>query len=232
LTLCVFGVLSLINFTINFKTDKQKRNKNIIIFAACCILVLFLGGLNTVFIVKLIYDNRSKIANTADELINTAIDKTVEYTVRGAMGTAQTFSRSYNASVIKQFENLDISFSSSKFELDKEKEQKIYEIEVILDNKIQRNEEIYFGSLVQKNYLIACDVDDFVYRIIPEDSDGGYIKERELIALVEFFMNREYTKFGKILPGKSLHKILVVVPKDVEISYLMFLDKRIDVVSE
>ena len=227
LALGIFGIISFVNFLINFKGDKEKRNKNIIRFVFSTALVLFLGGLNVFFIIKYIYDNRDEIAHAADELITTAIDKSVEYTVRGAIGTVSTFSRSYNASVIKQFENLDIDFSSSRFEI--EEDQKIYEIEVILDNRIRRNEDIYFGSIVQNNYLIACDSDDFVYRIIPEDADSGFIKDRALISLVEYFVGREYTKYGKIVPGKSLHKILVVVPEEVEISYLKYFEKRIEI---
>ena len=227
LTLSVLGIISFINFLINFKSDKEKRNKNIIRFVVFSAISIFLGGLNAIFIVSYIYDNRDEIANVADELITTAIDKSVEYTVRGAIGTVSTFSRSYNTSVIKQFENLDINYSSSRFEI--EEDQKIYEIEVILDNNIQRNDDIYFGSIVQNNYLLACDSDDFVYRIIPEDADSGFIKDRALISLVEYFVGREYTKYGKIVPGKSLHKILVVVPEEVEISYLKYFEKRIEI---
>lgn len=222
----VFGIISLVNIILNLKSDIAKRNKNIIRLVVSVVVLIFFGGLNTFLIIKYIYDNRNEIGEKAESLINTAIDKTAEYTVRGAIATASTFTKSYNSKTIKQFENLDISYSSNKFEIDGDK--KIYEIELVLDNRIKRNEEIYFGSLVQKNYLIACDADDFVYKIVPEDSDSGYIKDQSLIALVEFLIGREYTKFGKILPGKTRHKILVVVPKDIEISYLQFLDKRIN----
>jgi hypothetical protein len=42
-------------------------------------------------------------------------------------------------------------------------------------------------------------------------------------------MNREYSKFGTILPGKTRHKILVEVPENVNISSLRFLDTKIAV---
>lgn len=218
----------LVKAIAHFK-EREKRNRGLVRFAISSAAFIVLVGLNTFLIIKYIYDNRGQIAETADKIITSAIDKTAEYTVRGAIATASTFSKAYDAGVIKQFENLSITYSSSKYEFDKDKDKKIYEIELVLDNSIPSNEEIYFGSLVQKNYLIACDGDDFVYEIIPEDGDAGYAQDRELIALVEFFVGREYTKYGKILPGKSRHKILAVVPNDVEIKYLLFLGKRIDI---
>ncbi|GMO42194.1 MAG: hypothetical protein Pg6C_03540 [Treponemataceae bacterium] len=215
----VLGIISFVNAVLNFKSDKTKRNKNIIRFVVSAAVFYIFWRIKhvhdnqpTPLRIKYVYDNRAEIEKTAVSLITTAIDKTVEYTMRGAIATASTFTKTYNSNVIKQFENLDISCSSSKFEIADGK--KIYEIELMLDNRIQRNEEIYFGSLVQKNYLIAC------------DADSGFIKDQSLIALVEFFVGREYTKFGKIMPGKTLHKILVAVPEAIEISYLQFLDKK------
>jgi hypothetical protein len=82
---------------------------------------------------------------------------------------------------------------------------------------------------VVKNYLIACDEDDFVYDIVPEDADAGLTRYGELVSALEFFLNREYSKFGKILPGKSRHKILVKVPEDINITSVRFLDTRIEI---
>lgn len=189
LSAAIFGIIALVKVILNFKSDKGLRNKNIIRTVVSAVVFVILGGLNTFLIIKYVYDNRNEIGKTAYSLITTAIDKTAEYMARGAIATASTFTKSYNSNVIKQFENLDISYSSSKFEIDED--NKIYEIELVLDNKIQRNEEIYFGSLVQKNYLIACDIDDYVYKIVPEDADSGFIKDQSLIALVEFFVGRE-----------------------------------------
>jgi hypothetical protein len=64
---------------------------------------------------------------------------------------------------------------------------------------------------------------------VPEDADAGLTKDAgELIAVLEFFLNREYSKFGRILPGKTRHKILVKVPSDINITSVRFLDTKID----
>ncbi|GHV11156.1 hypothetical protein FACS189491_01890 [Spirochaetia bacterium] len=221
------AIVALVGVIINFKKDVEKRKKYFFQLIISIILFIVLGGVNTYLIIKYVYDNREIIAEKADAAINTAIDKTAEYSTRGVLATASAYSKSYNASIIKQFENLAISFSSSTFEIKDGK--KVYEIEVLLDNKIPQNEEIYFGNLVAKNYLIACDADEFVYDIVPMDTDAGFSNSSELISFFEFLLDREYSKYGKILPGKTRHKILVMVPENVDIVSLRFLDKKINV---
>ncbi|GHT79196.1 hypothetical protein FACS1894130_07260 [Spirochaetia bacterium] len=221
------AIVALVGVIINFKKDIEKRKKCLFQLIISIILFIVLGGVNTYLIIKYVYDNREIIAEKADAAINTAIDKTAEYSTRGVLATASAYNKSYNASIIKQFENLAISFSSSTFEIKDGK--KVYEIEVLLDNKIPQNEEIYFGNLVAKNYLIACDADEFVYDIVPMDTDAGFSNSSELISFFEFLLDREYSKYGKILPGKTKHKILAMVPENVDIVSLRFLDKQIDV---
>jgi hypothetical protein len=218
---------SLIVITRNLKTDKKRMKGNFIRFGVFVLAFVVLGCLNTVLILKYVYDSRARIAAAADNLIIGAIDKTMEYTTRGVLAAGSAYNRNYNAATIKKFENLNISYLSSKFEIHEGK--KIYEIELVLDNNMLREEEIYFGDLVVKNYLIAWDEDEFAYDIIPEDADAGLSKEGELNALPEFFLNMEYSKFGKILPGKTRHKILVEVPENINITSLRFLDKKIDI---
>jgi hypothetical protein len=218
---------SLIGVIGNFKNDKARMKTNLVRFVAFFLAFVVFGGLNTVLILKYVYDNREKIADAADSLITGTIDKTAEYTTRSLLATASAYSKGYNANIIKQFEKLDISYLTSKFEI--HEDQKIYEIELALDNNMPANEEIYFGNLVVKNYLIACDEDDFVYDIVPEDADAGMTKYGELVSLLEYFLDREYSKFGKILPGKTRHKILVEVPENTNITSVRFLDKKIEI---
>jgi hypothetical protein len=219
------AIASVIGIVSNFKGDKNKVKIHGIRLGIFGILFVGLGCLNTVLILKYAYDRRDTIANAAESLITGAIDKTAEYTTRSVLATASAYTRGYNAGIIKKFEKLTISYSNSKFEINEGK--KIYEIELILDNAMPQEEELYFGDLVVKNYLLACDAEDFVYDIVPEDADAGLSKEGELVALLEFFLNREYSKFGKILPGKTRHKILVEVPENINITAVRFLDKKI-----
>jgi hypothetical protein len=219
------ALVSIIGVVLNFKKDKKKMKMHFIRFGVFIFLFVGLGIVNTVLIGKYVYDNREKIAGAADTLITGAIDKTAEYTTRSIVATASAYTRYYNASIIKRFENLTISYLTCKFEIQDGK--KIYEIELALDNNMPQEEELYFGDLVVKNYLIACDEDDFVYDIVPEDADAGLTTFGELVSVMEFFLNREYSKFGKILPGKTRHKILVEVPENINITSVRFLDKKI-----
>ncbi|MDR1617672.1 MAG: hypothetical protein LBS06_01335 [Treponema sp.] len=106
--------------------------------------------------------------------------------------------------------------------------KKVYEVELELNNNIPRNEGLYFGSIIANKYLLACDKDDYVCDIVPLDNDAGFTTDGDLISPFEFILNREYTKYGKILPGKTKHKILVLVPEDVGITSLRLLNTRID----
>jgi hypothetical protein len=221
------AIASFLGIIRNFRKDKSRMKRNCLKFVLFILAFGGLGCLNTVLILKYVYDSRDKIADAADSLITGAIDKTAEYATRSVLSTASAYSRMYNAGIIKKFENLKISYLSSKFEIHEDK--KIYEIELALDNNMPQEGDLYFGDLVVKNYLIACDENDFVYDIVPEDADAGLTKYGELVSVLEFFLNREYSKFGKILPGKSRHKILVEVPEDINITSVRFLDNKIEI---
>lgn len=221
-----FGALaSIIGIILNVKKDHGKVRTHVVRLIVFSAAFVVLGGLNAVLIIKYAFDRRDAIIETADQAIGKAIDKTAEYTARSITGTAQAYSKAYNANIIKQFEHLDIRYVSQTSETKEGK--KVYEIELELQNNIPPNEQLYFGSIIANKYLLACDADDYVYAIVPLDSDAGFTDEDGLVSLFEFILDREYSKYGKILPGKTKHKILVSVPETVTIAYLQFLNKKI-----
>jgi hypothetical protein len=216
---------SIVGIILNFRKNNEKVRANVIKLVLFSLSFLLLGGLNAVLIVKYAFDNREKIADTADKVITQAIDKTAEYAVRSITTTASTYSKAYNSNIIKQFENLDISYLSETSETSDGK--KVYEIELEFNNNIPLNEQLYLGNIISNKYLLACDSEDYVYDAVPADS-GAFTDDRGLISLFEFIFNRDYTKYGNILRGKSKQKILVSVPENVDIAYLRFLDKKIE----
>jgi hypothetical protein len=218
------ALASLIGIILNFKKDNKKMRANVVRIILFSVVFFLMGAVDTVLIIKYLYDNKEKVANAADKAITTVIDKTAEYAVRSYTATASTYSKTYNAGVIKQFENLDIKYLSEKSETKDGK--KVYEIELEFNNNIPLNEQLYLGNIISQKYLLACDSDDYVYDAVPVDS--GAFDDKGLISLYEFIFNRDYTKYGNILRGKSKQKILVSVPEDVNIAYLRFLDKKIE----
>lgn len=235
----VAGIIALIGIIANFKKNNEKVRKNVIIIVLCIALTCVFGILDAVLIIKYVYNNQDKIAKSAANLAERAVTTGFELTTKGAMAAASTYKQIYNDNLIKQFENLSISFLSKREELTEKRsdmrlkdleDSKITEIELVFDNQIPQTEELYTGDLVVKNYLIACDKDNFVYRILPVDDDAGFTAAgSELVSLFEFILNREYSKFGKILPGKTKHKFLVITPKDVTITSMQFLGKIITI---
>jgi hypothetical protein len=231
--LFVVGVTALVGIIVNFRKDNEKIRKNVIKIVLCIVLTCLCGVIDGLLITKYLYDNRGKIAEAAGKVVTTGF----EITTKGAMAAANTYNHLYNERVIKQFENLSISFLSKREEVTSDRydlsvrnleDSKITAIELVFDNNIPQTQELYTGDLVVKNYLIACDKDDFTYRILPVDDDAGFTEVGSaLVSLAEFILNREYSKFGKILPGKTRHTFLVITPKDVEITSVRFLGKRI-----
>jgi hypothetical protein len=218
------AVASLIGIILNTGKDNKKLRANVVRMIIFSVAFFVLGAVDSVLIIKYLYDNKEKVADAADKAITKAIDKTAEYAVRSYTATASTYSKTYNAGVIKQFENLDIRYLSEKSETKDGK--KVYEIELEFNNNIPMNEQLYLGNIISQKYLLACDSDDYVYDAVPVDS--GAFDDKGLISLFEFIFNRDYTKYGNILRGKSKQKILVSVPEDVNIAYLRFLDKIIE----
>jgi len=220
-----FAVASLIGIILNIKKDNEKVRINVIKLIAFSLAFIILGGLNTILIIKYSYDNRAKIADAADKVITSAIDTTAKYAARSLTATASEYGKAYNSNVIKQFENLDIKYLSETSETKDGK--KVYEITLEFNNNIPLNEQLYLGSIISNKYLLACDAEDYVYDIVPVDS-GAFTDDKGLITLFEFIFDRDYTKYGNILRGKSKQKVLVSVPQDVQIAYLRFLNKKID----
>lgn len=237
--LFVIGVMALVGIIANFKKDNEKIRKNIIKIVLCIVLTCVCGVIDGVLVTKYLYDNREKVVEVAGNLAEKAVTTGFELTTKGAMAAANTYNNLYNERIIKQFENLSVSFLSKREEVTSSRfdvsirdleDSKITEIELLFDNNISRTEELYTGDLVVKNYLIACDKDDFTYRILPVDDDAGFTGAGSaLVSLAEFILNREYSKFGKILPGKTKHTFLVITPKDTTITTMRFLGKKIGI---
>jgi hypothetical protein len=219
------SVASIVGIIFNFRKNNEKVRTNVIRLVLFSVSFALLGGLNAILIIKYAFDNKEKIANTADKMIIQAIDKTAEYTVRSIIVTASTYSKAYNSNIIKQFENLDIRYLSETSETSDGK--KVYEIELEFNNNIPLNEQLYLGNIISSKYLLACDSEDYVYEAVPMET-GAFTDHQGLISLFEFIFNRDYTKYGHILRGKTKQKILVSVPENVDIAYLRFLDRKIE----
>ncbi|MDR2942588.1 MAG: hypothetical protein LBV17_08365 [Treponema sp.] len=236
--LFVIGVMALVGIIANFKKDNERVRKNIIKIVLCVVFACVFGIIDGVLTTKYLYDNREKIAEVAGNLAEKAVTTGFELTTKGAMAAANTYNQLYNKKIIERFENLSIGFLSKREEVTVErpdlrvrdlKDSKITAIELVFNNNIPQTEELYTGDLVVKNYLIACDKDDFTYRILPVNDDAGFTEAGSaLVSLAEFILNREYSKFGKILPGKTKHTFLVITPKDVTVTSMRFLGKQIE----
>lgn len=165
----------------------------------------FLAAMSISFLVVILADAVAigyYIYNNHDTILSTVLEKTSDITSDGLALTASNFEENWDKELIKNFGNVFISVRSVEFQL--EDNEKIYTIEVIIDNRNEPKRKMYLHDLMNNNYLVACDTDDIVYAM-------------------------ETVKYenDKIPVGKTIAKYKVAVDKDVTLSYLRFIAEKI-----
>ena len=165
----------------------------------------FLAAMSISFLVVILADAVAigyYIYNNHDTILSTVLEKTSDITSDGLALTASNFEENWDKELIKNFGNVFISVRSVEFQL--EDNEKIYTIEVIIDNRNEEKRKMYFHDLMENNYLVACDTDDIVHvmKTVKYEND-------------------------KIPVGKTIATYKVTVDKDVTLSYLRFIGKKI-----
>ncbi len=186
--LFILLVVSIITTVIH-----KKKSSSFLVAMSISFLVVILA--DAVVIGYYVYNNHEKI-------VSTVLEKTSDITSHGLALTASNFEENWDKELIKNFGNVFISVRSVAFQV--EKNEKIYTIEVVIDNHNEPKRKMYFHDLMNNNYLVACDTDDIVYvmETVKYDND-------------------------KIPVGKTIAKYTVAVAKDATLSYLRFIAEKI-----
>jgi hypothetical protein len=200
--LIIIGILFLVVLTslvffihssIRKQTVLQKQSLKFLLLAAFTWILLI--GVNTFLIIKFIYNNGEKI-------VDTALETTDRLVSDGYTLPIQFFEKKLEKNRLAKLEKLTIFLNSIKHEARGDLIK--YTIEVIFNNNSPTNVKLYFSDLLDNNYIVACDKDDFVYPLELKEKQGDMI-----------------------LFGKSRHYFLVDVPKDVEIDHIRYIYKNI-----
>jgi hypothetical protein len=189
LTSLVFFIYS----SIKKQTDLQKKSLKFLLSAAFAWILLI--GVNVFLIMKFAYNNGEIILDTALETTDRLISNSYSL-------TNQFFEKKWEKNRLIKLEKLTIFLDSIKYET--RGDLRKYTLVLIFNNNNPTDVKLYFSDLLDNNYIVACDKDDFVYPMELKDKQGEII-----------------------LFGKSRHYFLVDVPKDVEIDHIRYVYKNI-----
>jgi hypothetical protein len=233
----VVGMISIIViiYSVNKKNDILRRLGFKILIPTAIIWVLFL-----IVDIVLFVKDRDNIAGEVGRLTGVMVGSGFEAAGEGigkgfaAAGegigsgiasAAQSFEKNWDKGRLQQLQNLHISFSSINYEI--QNETKLYDIELIFDNKSPAEIKLYLDDLIGNHYLTVCDKDDFVYTIplfytnirktqTKEQADDGVKSKTETTST-------QYS--DTIIPfGKSKYRFNVTVPNDVDITHARFVN--------
>ena len=120
--------------------------------------------------------------------------------------TAGNVGKNFNETITERLSYLDISVDS----IESEAEEGInkYTLELTVNNTAPDDEKIYMETILKDNYLVACDQDDYTYKLTVEKGEVGYS--------------------NTVMPGKSRYTIYTELAEIDEISYLMFIGEKIE----
>jgi hypothetical protein len=183
------SLIAFIYNSIRRNMDSKKKSAKVLMPSA--IIFVLLIGVNIFLIVTYIYKNRENILN-----------KTSDGVAMGLASTFQNFEKNWDKNRLKQLENLTISLSEIKYEVEEDKKQCM--IELIFENRAPADMKLYFSDLLGNNYLVACDKDDFVYSL---------------------YLNKNWDQ--NIPLGKSRYIFIANAPNDIEITHVRYVDKNI-----
>jgi len=122
---------------------------------------------------------------------------------RGLALTVQSFEKNWDQNRILQLENLRVSPSALEYE--QQDGQKIYTVDLVLDNKNPPEIKLYLSDLIGNHYLAVCDAEDFVYPLTVISAGPA----------------------DTIPFGKNRFRFMAAVPESAEITHARFVREKI-----
>jgi hypothetical protein len=165
-------------------------------------------------------EKTKEAAEQAGDLVDKAAEAAGEVTANWLGTTAANVGKNYNKSVIERLKYLEISIDKISYETKNKK--KVYTIELTINNTAPDNEKIYSDILIDDNYLVACDQDDYTYNLLlyktgDEESEDDYYDD--------YYDDT-------INAGKNHLTVYTELNESDEIDHLLFIDKSISAESE
>jgi hypothetical protein len=159
---------------------------------------LVFGALKVYSIVDYVIKHRS-------EIISKTIDATSEIVSKSLTLTAANFEKNWDKQVIEELENITIEIKSVNYEK-KDNAQKCFLELIIINNVTNNDRKLYIHDLLENNYIVAYDTDDFVHTISVKEYEND-----------------------KIPQGKSKGFFEVNIDDNIKIKGLSFLGKKIEI---
>lgn len=223
-------VLSAIFVGIGLKLIIQKKKgievnfkKKIPVLILLFVLIIASSVYNIVLAVTLINENKSKIAEVTSEAFSDAVGFGSTILFEGLGKSFDHFEEKWDKELIDNLNNIQLTVigidtlnentldetlilenNAADSSIDSSEYNKIV-FEISLLNKNTKKEDIYFSTLIYENYILLQDSDDVCYQF-----------------------NSEENLSRKIIVGKSSLKLYSVVPKDVELTKILFGNQEIE----
>jgi hypothetical protein len=185
LTALGFFIYSLIKK----QTGLQKKSLRYLLSIVFSLVLLI--SVNAFLLIKFMYNNGTKI-------IDAAVETSAHIASEGYSLTMQIFSKNWEKNRLTKLEKLTVFLDSIKYET--RGDLRRYTLSVTFNNNSPAEVKLYFSDLLENNYIVACDKDDFVYPVELKEKQGDMI-----------------------LFGKSRHNFLVDVPRTVEIDHIRYI---------
>jgi hypothetical protein len=194
LLLSVFSLVLLIILLIAIKNKK----KFWYVYLLLSLSFLVFGSLKIYSIIAYVIKNRN-------EIITKSLSATSDVLSKGLTLTASNFEKNWDKQIIDELKDVKIEIKSVKYENTDKGKKCILEI-IVINNVSNDQRKIYMHDLLENNYLVAYDNDDFVHTID--------IKEYEN---------------DKIPFGKSKGIFETNIDKDSLIKGISFLNNKIEI---
>ena len=147
-----------------------------------------------------VYLFSSSLQYSKEKVKEIALDA-AETSGQGLVVTYDAMKKTWDDRSVEKLKNIDISISSCSEVINTD--NNTYEIKVVFDNKNSTAESMSLDEMISLNYLMFSDKNDIVHGI--DDS----IHETASLPM-----------------GKSEATLIVNVEKDVELTYLRFVDRK------
>ena len=193
----LISVTSLILLIVLLIVIKNKK-KYWYVYLLLSLSFLIFGSLKIYSLVEYVFKNRN-------EIISKSLSVTSDVLSKGLTLTASNFEKNWDKQIIEELKDVKVEIKSVNYETTDKGNKCILEL-IIVNNVSNDQRKLYIHDLLENNYLVAYDNDDFVHTIDVKEYEND-----------------------KIPYGKSKGLFETNIDKDATIKGISFLNNKIEV---
>jgi len=157
---------------------------------------LIFGGLKVYSLVEYVVKNRT-------EIITKSLNTTSDVLSKGLTLTTSNFEKNWDKQIIEELKNIQIEVKSVNYENSDKGKKCILEI-VIINNVSVNERKLYIHDLLENNYLVAYDNEDFVHTLDVNKYENDKIPSGKSKGLFETNIDQNATIKGVSLLNNKI----------------------------